>query len=122
MATLSVIVCTHNRCEKLARSLDAIGAATAPAGVDVEIVVVDNNSRDATPRVVEAFAGRSPAPVRYAFEAAQGLSYARNRGVREARGSVFANTDDDCVVDPDWLVEIWREFETHRDVGIVGGR
>jgi GT2 family glycosyltransferase len=122
LTILSIIVSTYNRCEKLTRALDSIAAATRPSGVEVELVVVDNNSRDATREVVAAFADRSPIPVRYAFEAAQGLSYARNRGIREARGSLIANTDDDCIVDPQWLMEICGEFEASPDVGVVGGR
>jgi glycosyltransferase involved in cell wall biosynthesis len=122
LTTLSVIVCTYNRCEKLGRALAALDELEIPSGFDAEIVVVDNNSRDATRQVVESFASRSRLPTRYVFEAAQGLSYARNCGIREARGSLLANTDDDCIVDRQWLVEISCEFEANPEVGVVGGR
>jgi len=73
-------------------------------GTRWELVVVDNNSRDETRSVVEGFAAREGAPVvRYFFEAAQGLSYARNRGIREGRGEVLLFTDDDVRPEPDWI-------------------
>lgn len=122
MAAFSVIVSTYNRCDKLVHSLRAIERAAAPDGVAVEIVVVDNNSRDATKAVVEQFAATSAVPTRYAFETAQGLSFARNRGIREATGAILACTDDDCIADPDWIANIWREFAADPDLGIVGGR
>ena len=37
------------------------------------------------------------------FERQQGLSWARNAGIRESQGEVIAFTDDDVIVEPDWL-------------------
>jgi glycosyltransferase involved in cell wall biosynthesis len=119
---VSVIVCTYNRCEKLARSLDAIAAAAIESEMPVELIVVDNNSHDATEAVVDAFARVSPIPVRRVAEPRQGLSYARNRGIVEARGEIIAFTDDDCIVDPDWIAAVAKEFEAAPEVMIVGGR
>jgi GT2 family glycosyltransferase len=119
---VSVIVCTYNRCEKLARSLDAIAASALASQMPVELIVVDNNSRDATEAVVQAFARASPIPVRRVTEPRQGLSYARNRGIREARGEIVAFTDDDCIVDSGWIAAVAKEFAAEPGVMIVGGR
>lgn len=119
---VSVIVCTYNRCDKLGRSLRAIVAALKRCHFGAEIVVVDNNSRDATEAVVGAVAQDCPVPLRYVVERSQGLSFARNRGIREAKGDIVAFTDDDCVVDPSWVEVVAREFAANPDVTLIGGR
>jgi GT2 family glycosyltransferase len=71
---------------------------------------------------VRAFAAGFAVPVRYVFEPSQGLSHARNRGIREAAGGIAAFTDDDCIVDGAWIGSIVRAFGENPDVAIVGGR
>jgi len=67
-----------------------------------ETLVVDNNSTDDTRAVVERFAAEYP-NVHYYLEERQGLSHARNRGWREARGSYVGYIDDDAKAPPGWL-------------------
>lgn len=101
----TVIVCTYNRAGSLARTLRAVQAQRVRAGVDWELLVVDNNSRDDTRRVVEGFAQEFPR-TRYCFEQRQGLSHARNHGIAAARGKVLLFTDDDVAPEPDWIERI----------------
>jgi glycosyltransferase involved in cell wall biosynthesis len=101
----SVIVCTFNRAASLGRTLRALQAQQVRAGVDWELLVVDNNSRDDTRRVVEGFAQEFPR-TRYCFEQRQGLSHARNHGIAAARGQVLLFTDDDVAPEPDWIERI----------------
>jgi hypothetical protein len=119
---VSVVVCTYNRSRQIERALLHIGAAAVHANLAVEIVVVDNNSRDDTKAVVASVARISAIPVRYVFEPAQGLSFARNRGLKAANGSIIAFTDDDCLVDPTWIAALWGEFVANPDVAVLGGR
>jgi glycosyltransferase involved in cell wall biosynthesis len=119
---ISVVVCTYNRAESLRRTLHSLHDMATPAPLEWEVVVVDNNSRDGTRDVVTAFARNARMPVRYLFESRQGLSRARNTGVRAARGDVIAFTDDDCLVDPQWLARIDAEFRTDASLAVVGGR
>ena len=72
---------------------------------DWEVLVVDNNSTDSTRAVCDGFFGKLP--MRYVFEPDQGLSKARNRAIAESAGDLLVFTDDDVVVDRDWL----REYE-----------
>ena len=79
---VSVVLCTFNRSHLVAQAIKALlhqRTGTLP----YEVVVVDNNSTDATRQVVGEF--RESAIVRYTFEPRQGLSVARNRGVAHAR-------------------------------------
>lgn len=98
----SIIVCTYNRAESLKDTLAALAALKAQPDLQWEVLVVDNNSRDHTRKVVEA-AQRDWPRLRYVFEAAQGLSHARNRGIVESTGEVLLFTDDDVLPEPEWL-------------------
>jgi len=61
-------------------------------------------------------------PIRYVFEATQGLSSARNRALREFVGDVLLFTDDDVEVDPGWLAAFAAAARTNRDAQYFGGR
>lgn len=98
----SIVVCTYNRAASLQDTLAALAALQVAPERQWEILIVDNNSRDATREVVTA-AQRDWPRLRYVFEAAQGLSHARNRGIAETSGAVILFTDDDVLPEPDWL-------------------
>ena len=78
MADLCIAICTLDRAGLLD---DALASLVADGGV--EVLVVDNGSRDATQTVAARWAGRGPFGVRYVREPRAGLSAARNRAVRE---------------------------------------
>jgi len=118
---MSVVVCTYNRCESLKRTLKSFSEVVFPEGYSWELVLVDNNSKDETKIIAEAFKEESGLNVKYIFEAKQGLSYARNRGINHSKGEIIAFTDDDVMVDRYWLSNIERAFEEH-DVSCVGGK
>ena len=112
---------TYNRGELLqdaVRNVLAQRDAITPA---FELLVVDNNSTDKTREIVESFAGVDRR-VRYIFEPQQGLSYARNAGIREAHAPLIVFTDDDVRVQPDWVASIVRAFREHPEADMVGGR
>jgi glycosyltransferase involved in cell wall biosynthesis len=117
----SLILCTYNRSGVLSQALESIAASRFPSSLDWEVLVVDNNSRDQTRQVVEEFCSRYPGRFRYLLERQQGLSYARNAGIREARGEIIAFTDDDVTVDPDWLYSLTAAFDDGQWSG-AGGR
>lgn len=118
---ISVIVCTFNRCDLLGKALDSIAASRIPSAVEWEILVVDNNSTDETQNVIRDFCRRFPHRFRSVFETAQGLSSARNAGIRESRGAVVVFTDDDVVVEPDWLWNLTADIAAGEWAG-TGGR
>ena len=118
---VTVIVCTYNRCEKLANALNRLAASQIPEPIEWEVLVVDNNSSDQTREVVDGFRLRDPAHFRYIFEPQQGLSHARNAGIAKARGEVLAFTDDDDEVEPDWMWNLTVALYSGPWAG-VGGR
>ncbi len=117
----SVVVCTYNRCESLAETLDAIAMQQVPPGFGWELIVVDNNSHDATPDTVKRFAAGHPSlNVHYLFEGQQGLSHARNRGIATATGEFLLFTDDDVLPASDWLQSLVQGMREH-DCSAAGG-
>jgi glycosyltransferase involved in cell wall biosynthesis len=116
---LSVVVCTYNRSHLLVAAVEAI-LGQVDDTLPYEVIVVDNNSTDATRDVVAPYvaAGR----VRYAFEPCQGLSAARNRGVSIARADLIAFTDDDVQVSSTWVQSIVHAFNADPDADMVGGK
>ena len=117
----SVIICTYNRAPSLLRVLHSLAAMIVPDDLEWEILVIDNNSRDATKAVVTDFAPNTKLNIRYVFEGNQGLNHARNTGVMEALGEIVSFIDDDVVVAENWIGEIREAFNTY-SVVCVGGR
>jgi glucosyl-dolichyl phosphate glucuronosyltransferase len=117
---LSVCICTYNRAQSLARTLDTLAAQVGIDWADFEVIVVDNNCTDDTAKVVSAAAGRLP--VRRVVEGTQGLANARNRALAEARGEWIIFTDDDVLLEPDWLLSYAEAFAAFPEAGFAGGR
>ena len=90
-----------------------------PTGIDWELLVVDNNSTDDTPVVLEEFMSRLP--LRCISERCPGVSNARNAAVAQARGAYILWTDDDVLVDLHWLEAYVEAFERHGDAVVFGG-
>jgi GT2 family glycosyltransferase len=115
---VSVIVPTARRPERIETCLASLRQLRYP---DFEVIVVDNApDQRATRTVVEALA-RADTRVRYVAEPRPGSSVARNRGAREAGGEILAFTDDDVVVDEEWLTWMVEPFLADPHVGVVTG-
>ena len=121
VTSATILICTYNRAALLRESLNAMACLVPPADCDVEIIVVDNNSRDSTPDVIAEAAKSSPFRIVGLKETAQGKSFALNRGLEAARGDVIALTDDDVWPDPQWLRRIVDKFR-ESDVTFVFGK
>lgn len=116
---LTVAICTWNRSALLRPTLERMTELRVPAGIEWELLVVDNNCTDETPSVVSAMADRLP--LRTLHEPKPGLSNARNRAVAEARGSYVIWTDDDVLVDTEWLASYAGAFRARPDAAVFGG-
>jgi GT2 family glycosyltransferase len=117
-----VLVCTRNRARSLSETLQALNRIRFDPLSAVELIIVDNNSSDDTQRTVLDYISQSPVEIVYVQESTPGLSMARNRGIRIARGSVLLFTDDDCIPDVDWVNNIMQAFAGSDYRQVVGGR
>ena len=110
--TVSVVVCAHNAEDTIDDCLDSLSRLTY---ADVEIIVVNDGSLDAT-----SARARCHDNVRVVDIPNGGLGAARNAGLTAATGEIVAYTDADCRVDPDWLSYLVQPLLTS-DVAGVGG-
>jgi len=112
---VSVIIPVYHDRLKLSSCLSALDTQVYPRR-NFEVLVVIN---DGKPHEHDA---DGAVQVRYLHERRPGAYAARNRGVLEARGSILAFTDVDCIPDPQWLVCGVRALQDNSSCGYVGGK
>ena len=118
---ISIIICTYNRATSLRDTLRSLSEMNIPESVECEIMIVDNNSKDDTREMVRGFISSSRCDCKYLFEPRQGKAFALNRGIMSCGGDVLAFTDDDVLVDRQWIREIAETFMVSEAV-CVGGK
>lgn len=121
MIRLSIVIATYNRATLLLDALKSVIRQSAPAQ-EWECVVVNNNSSDNTSECFAEFAGEHPEyNLRIVDEPNQGLSYARNRGIRESVGEYIAIIDDDEHIAEDFVAAYIRLFDDVPEAVAAGG-
>lgn len=108
---LSVIICTHNRAGYLYPCVKSV-LRQAVSRARYEVLIVENACTDETERIARELSAKEG--VRHVVEPALGLSHARNRGWREARGQIVAFLDDDATAEPGWMESALSVFQEHR--------
>jgi len=118
---LDVVVPTYNREELLERTLRSLARARVPAGLEVRVTIVDNNSKDRTKQVVEEWSAQfKEGSLRYMFEGRQGRSHALNAGIAATDGDLVGMIDDDEEIDSDWYSCVHSVFSAG-DIDFIGG-
>jgi glycosyltransferase involved in cell wall biosynthesis len=112
---VSIVLPTRNRADLLPA---ALAACLAQSYADLEVIVVDDGSTDATAEVVETARAADPR-VRFLRRTRGGLVAALNAGFREARGRYLTWTSDDNLYDRGAIAEMVAALETHPDAGFV---
>lgn len=116
---ISVVVITYNRKEFLKRCINSLVNQNFNKK-DCEILIVDDGSNDGTKELIKNFQ-RIFSNIRYVYQYNKGFGAARNTGLDKAKGVIVAFTDDDCVVEKDWLKKIVYSFDRFSDATVVGG-
>jgi len=118
---ISVIICTYNRDKYIYNVLKSLAENTLPYD-GYEIVLVDNNCTDNTQSECERFVHDFPdVHFRTFVEEHQGLSHARNRGIKESVGDVLVYVDDDALVNKEYLQTYADFFAQHPEIDAAGG-
>lgn len=116
----TVVVCTRDRGDSALATVASFEALDYDAEID--IIVVDNAPTDDVLRDALSARDHVPGrPVRRVVEPVPGLSQARNRALAVASGEIIAFTDDDAIVEPQWLRSIAAAMSAADDVAGVSG-
>jgi len=118
---VSVTIPTYNRAKLLEITIESFIEQDYPKD-RYEIIISDNNSSDNTREVVEEWQGKTTVPIRYLFEARQGVHYARNTAAKASIGEILYFTDDDMIADKSLLGELVKVFDLDPQIGAATGK
>lgn len=113
---LSLTIPVYNEQDCIADCLEHVSRQIRPFD---EVIVVDNNSADATREIVESFEDKLPLTV--LDESKQGMMYARNTGYDAATGDVLCKIDADTRISRSWSQGVASVLESHPEVVGVHG-
>jgi glycosyltransferase involved in cell wall biosynthesis len=120
MSSLIFAVCTFNRAERLSILLGEMRKQICSESY--EILVIDNNSTDNTKDVVLQEKNKPGPSIRYVFEREQGITYARNRAIKESLDSTYMVFIDDDESPGDGYLNTAVDALKNKGAECVGGR
>jgi glycosyltransferase involved in cell wall biosynthesis len=110
---VTVYIPAYNVAEFLAPCIESLLTQSMRAD---ELLVIDDGSRDDTPRI----AARYDRVTLIRHPTNQGLAAARNTAMRAARNELVASLDADCIADPCWLAELVKPMSNPSLAGVGG--
>ena len=108
---VSVVVCSYNGSRTIRDCLEALQHIEYP---NYEVIIINDGSTDTTEAIAMEY------PFKLISTNNQGLSNARNTGMKAASGEIIAYTDDDAYPDPHWLTYLAHMFLTTSHAAIGG--
>lgn len=119
---ITATISTYNREKYLPQVLDSLVNQTLDKSL-FEIVLVNNNSPGNTEEIARNFQAEHPEiTFSYHLETNQGLSFGRNRGIKEGKGKYITFIDDDAFLSETYLERIYDYFEKHDQVVAIGSK
>ncbi len=120
---ISVIVCCYNSQQTIKQVFECLLKQQFENKFPVEILVIDNNSKDSTSEYVKDIISRyNNWDIKLYFEPKQGLMYARERGIIESQYEYLLFCDDDNLLDNNYIQGIYLSFFEDERIGACGGR
>lgn len=117
MPKVSVIIPCHNYARYLP---DSVGSALAQSHEDIEVIIVNDGSTDDTREVAGRLIREHPGrQVRLINQENQGVSAARNNGIRASTGEFFVPLDADDMLKPDYVERVLSVLESGQPVALA---
>lgn len=113
---LSFVIPAHNEESCIAECLASVIEHKNQSGYDIEIIVVNNASVDATEKIAKSFEG-----VRVVNEPKKGLARARQAGFNASTGNLIANVDADNRLTRQWIEKAMKAFEADEKLIALSG-
>lgn len=111
---ISVILPAYNEEKYIGKVLTCLLQALQNSGVEYEVIVVDNGSKDSTKDIINTF------PVKHINCEIKGAAACRNLGVTHVVFDKIAFLDSDCLVNDDWIINIQNRL-SEEGIGAYGG-
>ena len=115
--SISVIVPTHQRRQRVSALVQGLGRQTFPSDA-FEVVVVIDGSADGTQAALEAMS--PPHRLRVLSQPQRGRAAAVNAGIAASRGTLLVLLDDDMEPSPEFLAAHWQAHHTRARIGVMG--
>jgi glycosyltransferase involved in cell wall biosynthesis len=119
---LTIAICAYNAAPRLECTLRALAEQRVPAGVQWELLFVDNASTDETAAKANELAKKWKLPLRLISQPTPGKIHAIRTAVTEAAAPILSFLDDDNLVEPDWIEQVLNFLAEHPNAGLVGPR
>ncbi len=116
----SVCVATYRRPLLLHKLLKSLKAQILPSNVDLQIIVVDNDTNQAAQPIVKQFRNTSRIKFHYYTQAIKNISLTRNLSVEKSSGEFLIFIDDDETASPNWISNLLRTLKTYNADGVFG--
>jgi glycosyltransferase involved in cell wall biosynthesis len=121
---LTVAIPTYNGENRLPQVLDKLKKQVNTEDINWEVIIVDNNSTDGTAKLVKEYQEnwQQDVPLKYYFEAEQGISFARQKAMNEASGELVGFIDDDNPAFANWVNSACTFAQEHPKAGAFSSR
>ena len=101
---VSVVIPVYNSEKFISRCIDSILLSTFK---DLEIVLVDDESKDKSGYILDWYQREYPGTIRVHHQKNEGVSFARNKGIELAKGEYIGLVDNDDLVHPKMYEELY---------------
>ncbi|MCP6757932.1 MAG: hormogonium polysaccharide biosynthesis glycosyltransferase HpsE [Fischerella sp. CENA71] len=120
----TVAIPTYNGEKRLPNVLEHLLNQTGVENLNWEIIIVDNNSSDQTAEVISHYQNNynGKFTIKYFQEKEQGIAFARQRAVTEAKGDFIAFLDDDNLPANDWILQSYKFGQKYPHAGAWSGK
>lgn len=120
MQGVSIIIACYNSEKVISTTLRHLQAQKSWESIDWEVVLVNNNSTDATAEVARSVWDENPVvPLRIILETKMGEANARKAGIKAAKYSILSVVDDDNRVEEHWISKVFNYFK-NPEIGLIG--